>query len=175
MGAAMSTTIHSTSVVIAAIAQRIAELLVAGPVPRDAYLQQLRRSIASAKAMPIHMMLAVSFEDADNIEVPLGQITEPYLQLVCAIEQRRRMKLEGVTGSTHAIAGPSLLREIKRENRAEYVDATAEDEVLDNEDDVDAIERLLSASAVKRHELDRRDARARERLAALRLRLAMAG
>lgn len=174
MGAAVSTTIDSATVAIDAIAPSIVELLVAGPVPRSAYLQQLRRSVKGCeKPKPVHIVLALSLDLADNLEVPIGQVTDPYEQLAEILRERRRIRLEALAGgATHAIAGPSILRDIQRANRFEDAENQAEDAVLVDDDDPAAIQALLDRSEQEIHETQRRNARLRARRAQLLLRKA---
>lgn len=171
MGAALNTTPVSVSVVVAAeaIAEPLAELVGKMPVPESDYAQQQRRSIECGKSRPFHMLLALGLEYADRLEVPLGTILEPHRQLIAAIEERRRIRLESVTGRTHQVAGPSLLRDIQREDRFEHAENQAALAVVADEDDPDRIEEMLARSAEEMHEQLRRDAALRARLARLRM------
>ena len=130
-------------------------LLASGRRPADRYVYQLRRKIECGAATPTTMLLAVSLEEAAATEVPIGQVTEVYRLVIALCEETRRVKRASQTGQTHAIAGPSLVSTIKRENRAEYGQNTAEDDVIENEDDVEAIDRLIAATHAEQHETER--------------------
>lgn len=166
---AVTSTIPDVSVRDELATELVTVLLKSDRVPADRFVHQTRRKIACEAATPIHMLLAVSIEEADALEVPIDRVTLVYEQIAALLRERRRQRMEGMTGQTHAIAGPSLLREIQREDRAEHAENEAERALLVDEEDPDAIQALLDASAVEQHEMKRRDARLLEVQARLRL------
>jgi hypothetical protein len=131
--------------------------------PRLDYVFRVRQDMGGArKSRPWHMLLSLSFCDLDE-GAPASAVAECYEKVAALIRARgREIQHDGVSA-------PSILPLILRENRHEFSENQAEDHVIANERNPDAIRGLLAASLKEREAMDRRDAVLTQRLAELDL------
>lgn len=114
--------------------------------PRSTYVHQLRRSIASGKARPVEMLLAISMADLDD-GIPLALVRQAYDTMIALLEQHAARRQ--ADRARHAPV--SLLPLIQRETRDETAVTLAEQGALAAESPA-TLDSLLDAIA--RHEAD---------------------
>lgn len=170
MTAPMSTTTPAALVVAVAAIADVLKCTLLGPrdalnqAPRDAYTAQLRRSVACGKALPVHMVLAISMADAEDRRIPIGEVTRFYEEAAEQLRARRR-EVEKL-GLEATSLQPLSLRETAAQTRFDI----AQLRVSANPDDAGALEELIAASAAYDDPQNRLVAAARERLAGIRSR-----
>lgn len=134
-----------------------------GKAPKDGALHQLRRSLKIVRVKAIEFVVRIAFSDLDE-GAPPAAVSAWMLSAMSIFEQRAQ---ERALARGEAVAGPSPLALIERQNRVQHKADLVEMKIAANPNDLIALDERIALSVEQEEAEDRLVANLRSRKARL--------